>query len=318
MELSKSIFLIIIFGLLLVKSADLIEDSFISLSKRFKLNTFLTGFIVLAFTSSLPEFSVAVNAVSDGVPALSVGNILGATIIILTLIIGLNAIKHNGLPFKGFYGPKEVVMSLMIIGAQVAALIDGKLTRIEGVLLVSLYFAFITYIIYKSKHDPVQAKRRRIVTHQNLYLLGTKAVVGVAGLVLSSEVIVNNALVLADIIRVPNILVGLFMLSFGTSLPEITLLLRSNTLEKTKLAAGNFIGSATFNTVVLGYIAFVSPFKLNSFVTIIPAIIILTVTLFMFAQMVLNDEELTAKEGYKLLLIFVLLLLFELAINPHI
>ncbi len=305
----------IILGLLvvLVKSADLIEEAFISLSERFGINTFLTGFIILAFTSSLPETSVAVNSIIEGTVALSIGNILGATTIILTLIIGLSAIKHKGIPFRGFFGSREVVLALGVILAQVAAVVDGSITLLEGVILLTLYITFVLFIIFKSKS---QAKKVVVKKKHPFLPLAIKSTVGVVGLIWSANILVEKAVELATIINVPQILIGLFMLSLGTNLPEIVLLVRSNNIEKVKLAAGNFIGSATFNTAILGIIAITAPYEIVNFHAIVTVIIVLTVTIAVFASMV-NDNEISPKEGFFLLFLFFLVATIELLTSRH-
>lgn len=305
----------IILGLLivLVKSADLIEEAFIAISERFGINTFLTGFIVLAFTSSLPETSVAVNSIIEGTVALSIGNVLGATTIILTLIIGLSAIKNKSIPFKGFFGSKEVILALGVILAQVAAVIDGSITLLEGVILLTLYITFVLYIIFKSRNQ----NKKVIVKKKHPFLpLAIKSTIGVIGLIWSANILVEKAVELATIINVPQILIGLFMLSLGTNLPEIVLLVRSNNVEKEKLAAGNFIGSATFNTAVLGMLAIASPYQITNFHAIVTVIIILTVTIVVFASMV-KDDEISAKEGFFLLFLFFLVATIELLTSRH-
>lgn len=307
------IFLLVI----LVKSADIIEDAFIAISERFNINTFLTGFIILAFTSSLPETSVAINAIVEDAVPLSIGNLLGATTVILTFIIGLNAIKNRSIPFKGFFGKHEVILSLGVILAQVAAIIDRRLTVLEGVLLLSLYVVFILYIVFKS-NSAARSIPKRKKRNGPVYMHLLKSAVGVVGLIWSANILVEKAILLAGIANIPEILIGLFMLSLGTNLPEIILLIRSNSVEKEKLAAGNFIGSATFNTAVMGILAILSPYNITNFSAIVTVIIFLTIGIVLLANMVTNDEEITFKEGYLLVILFFALALIELFVSRHI
>lgn len=280
-------------------------------SKRLRINVFITGFLILAVASSLPEAFVAINAASTGQPGLSVGNLVGATVIILTLVIGLSAVKTGGVKFKGMYSTKEVLMSLAIIYSQIIALIDGKIEWIEGVVLISIYAAFVIYIIGKSKAFEATLSLKS----QPIGNVAIKGVIGVAGLIVFSNLTVTNTLSLATLLNVPPILLGLLVLSIGTNLPELVILFRSDSKEKDKLAAGNFIGSATINTAVLGLLALISPTVLINFRSLIPALILLSITIFIFSLMVINDKEITRREGYLLIALYVIYVATEVFIN---
>lgn len=310
MDILPTILVLIVLIYLLVKSADLIESSFVGISKKLGVNTFLTGFIILSMTSSLPETFVAINAASSGFSGLSVGNIVGATIILLTLIIGISAIKNKAIPFKGIYSTREVLFSLAIIYAQILTLIDGKMDWIEGVILLSLYTGFVIYIIAKSK-------AWEITNHNNkrLSTMLIKAVLGIVGLILSANLTVTTAINLAEVLNTPPLIIGLLILGLGTNLPEIVILLRSKSGEMSKLAAGNFIGSATFNSAVLGLLILMRPTTLVNFTSLIPALILLSITIFMFSLMVINDRSITKKEGFILLFIYAVYIISELLLN---
>lgn len=311
MSILSTLVILAVLIFLLVKSADILEQAFIEISEKLKIKPFITGFVILAMSSSLPEAFVAINAVSTGKPELSVGNLIGATIIMLTFIIGVSAIKAKKISFKGIYSTKEVLISLGIIYTQIIVLIDKRVDWIEGVMLIILYLAFLIYIVGKSKALEISfAKRKQSFT--KVFITG---VVGVAGLLIFSSLTVNQALHLATQLAVPPILLGLLVLSIGTNLPELVILFRSNNQEKEKLAAGNFIGSATLNSVILGMLIVLHPTKIENFEALIPALIILSITIFIFSLMVINDREITKKEGYFLVFIYILYVASELFIN---
>jgi len=293
----------------LVKSADLLEDSFVGISKKLGINTFTTGFLIIAMTSSLPEAFVAINSVANNAPGLSLGNILGATIILLTLITGLTAIRRGSIPFKGFYGPTQVFYSLILIFSQIVSLLDGKLTWFEGLFLVIEYTIFIIYIV-KQSHDAHPFRKHHKIK-STPYSIIIKGIIGIAGLIISSNLTVTQALNLAEKLNIPPLAIGLLLFSIGTNLPEIIIMLRSNNLEKNKLALGSFMGSATFNTAVLGILTILNPFSIQDFNRIIPAILILATAIFIYAEAVFGDKEITKKEGYLLLSVFGIFLITE-------
>ncbi|HRI05657.1 MAG TPA: sodium:calcium antiporter [Candidatus Dojkabacteria bacterium] len=311
MDILPTIGSLLVLIFLLVKSADLIESSFVGISRRLGVNTFLIGFVILAMTSSLPETFVAINAASSGYSGLSVGNIVGATIILLTLVIGISAIKNKSLPFKGMYSTKEVLFSLAIIYAQILVLIDGRMDWMEGIFLLALYSGFVVYIIAKSKVWEITNNH----SNRKLSTLLIKSILGIAGLILSANLTVSTALGLAEALNTPPLIIGLLVLGIGTNLPEIVIMLRSKNGDMGKLAAGNFIGSATFNSAVLGLLILIRPTTLVNFTSLIPALILLSITIFMFSLMVINDRTITRKEGYILLFIYAVYITSELILN---
>ncbi|MBI2357047.1 sodium:calcium antiporter [Candidatus Dojkabacteria bacterium] len=311
MNILPTILSLIVLIFFLVKSADLLEDSFVGVSKKLGVNTFVVGFLILAMTSSLPETFVAINAAANDYSSLSVGNIVGATILILTLVLGLSAIKNGRTPFRGLYSTKEVLISLAIIYVQIIALIDGKLVWMEGFFLITIYTAFLIYIIGKSRVLDLSKHRNGA----SVPLIFAKGVLGVFGLIITSNLTVAQSISLAHQISIPPVLIGLLGISIGTSLPELTILLRSHNKETNTLAAGNFIGSATFNTAVLGLLTILNPTILRNFTSLVPAIMVLSIVIFMFSLMVINDRDITRREGFILLFTFILYIILEVFLN---
>ncbi|MBN1915890.1 sodium:calcium antiporter [Candidatus Dojkabacteria bacterium] len=297
------------FGLLylLIKSADLLEDTFVQIAQKARLSPFLIGFLVLAIASSLPEMSVAVNSSLEGVPGISIGNLFGATIVILSLIIGLNAIKHKSIPFKGSYSFSFLLLSLILIGLMVILTADGELVPTDGLILITSYILLILFIV-KNVVSHHKTKKYRKKQNWKLYAGG---LLGLAGLIISSHLLVEKTVGIALFFGIPNAVIGLLMLGIGTNIPELTLLIRSNTLEKEKLAVGNFIGSAMINVPTLGLLSLLSPHKIEYFQVLVPAMAVLALTLIVFALIAFSGREITRKEGFFLLGIYVLWIISE-------
>jgi cation:H+ antiporter len=303
--------LLAIAGLLfvLVKSADFLEDSFVHFATKLRLSPFIIGFSVLAFISSLPEMTVAVNSSLEGVPGLSIGNLIGATIVIMTLVIGLNAIKHNGLPFKGTFTFSYLLLSLILMLMMAGVVIDKRITRFEGALLLVTYVFTVILILRNSaarhtykKKPPVPKNYRRLLVY---------GLAGTAVLLISANLLVNRAVHIAELLNIAPSLVGLVMLGVGTNIPELTVMVRSNGINKNKLAAGNFIGSATINAPILGVLAIMSPHNIVNFQPLIPALIILIGSIVLFGFLAFSNREITRREGYILVAIYLLWLATE-------
>ncbi len=310
MDIAAYISLLMVLSLLLVKSADLIEESFVEIAKRLKISPFMVGFFIIAGISSLPEASVAISSAIDQVPQLSVGNLLGATFTLLTLVVGANAIKEKGIPFKGKFGVGQVVMALLLLCLQIFVVLDGELRFEEGILLVSVYILFVIYI-----GDHIRSHRKldedSTIQLGKLSRMVIKGLIGLAALLVLSNVIVAAAIKFAELIHIPNSVVGMLILAFGTNIPEITLLFASKSLEQRKLAIGGFIGSACVNTLILGILALISPVTLTSLPVLILPLILMGTALGMFAVFTVTDSEINKQEGIMLVGLYALFIVVQ-------
>jgi cation:H+ antiporter len=130
-------------------------------------------------------------------------------------------------------------------------------------------------------------------------------------LLISANLLVNRAVHIAELLNIAPSLVGLVMLGVGTNIPELTVMVRSNGINKNKLAAGNFIGSATINAPILGVLAIMSPHNIVNFQPLIPALIILIGSIVLFGFLAFSNREITRREGYILVAIYLLWLATE-------
>lgn len=304
---------VIIIALLLViiKSADFLEVAFVAFSRKVGFSPFLIGFTIVAFISSLPELSVALNSARQGVPDLSIGNLLGATMVLLTLVIGANAIKHKKLPFIGSFNFSYLLLSLLVISLLVTTIVDQRLEKWEGIMLTLAYAFTCIFIVHNtpSKFTEDKVKKQHKSGIWKLLLMGT---IGMVVLLVASDLMVNKTIDLAVLLGVSNNLLGLIMLGLGTNLPEITLLIRSKNLAEDKLAAGNFIGSAAVNVPIMGLLAILSPHSIGNFVTFTPVLAGLAFTIIIFAFLAFTGKMITRKEGFILITVYLAWLGFEL------
>lgn len=297
----------------LVLSAKLVETSFIHISNRFKVNEFFLGFFILAIVTSLPETSIALVSSSES-PELSLGNLLGATIVILTLILGISAIRYKGINFKGKFGEKEVLIGLLTILLMVLVISDGTLTLLDSAVLVISYGTFIYYLYKKFNIQGIKRLHLKIDT-TNPFKVFAQGLVGVVGIILSSSYIVSSAEQVALNLGVSQTVIGILMLAIGTNLPEITILLTAKKLEEEELAIGSFFGSACVNVAILGILGLTSRgFEISDYISVVSALVILTVTIILFTIFSWTSRKLSKYEGMLLLSMYVAFLTAEIII----
>lgn len=298
----------------LVKSADLVEESFVVLAKKFGVSEFILGFVLLSAISSLPEISIAITSNSIA-PVLSIGNLYGATLVLLSLVAGLSAIKFGNIDFKGKFDEKEVVIGLSIITTMILAVFDGELVLFEGIILIGLYFIYIIQLSRRFRSATQIHIRQK--TQEHIIKLGFKSILGSAGILLSAKYIVDISVSLGTAFGVSEALIGLLVLAIGTNLPELTILFRAQSSSQKTLAVGNIIGSATINTLIFGVLVLISGglvLHANDFIAMIPVIVILSLTIVAFVYFSWTGRKLTRNEGFLLIACYVSLVLTELLI----
>ncbi|RMD77045.1 hypothetical protein D6810_02175 [Candidatus Dojkabacteria bacterium] len=314
------------FGLLLlVKSAGYISETLITFANRFKLSEFFVGFVVLSWISSIPEFSIVLNS-STVVPELSVGNLLGAKLVLLSLLTGLSVVKFGNLKFNGRFSEKDMIVGLLIMGLMIFVSIDGSFAIWEGYLLIALYFIYIITLAIKFKVVPNHFH----LTHINLHkvkssdlkpvLIIIKILFGGLGAVLSSSIVVSSSINLGSSLGISQALIGLIVLALGTNLTEITVLLTSDvkSISERKLAFGNIIGSATINSMIFGILILAAGgINLSSkdYVSIVPTLVILSLCIMGFLRFAWSGRQVTKFEGFLLLGFYFSFFVSEVLIN---
>ena len=297
-QILSYISLIILSIYFLIKAADYIEESFVYFAKKFEISEFFVGFIILATVSSLPEMAIAINSANKDVPELSVGNLLGAGVIMLTLVIGLSAVRFKNVHFKGRFRRTEMTLGVLAILLGVGVLVDRKLTPLEGVICLGVYILFLLHVQRRFREKKREEMVIRMSSKKITFLL-TRALTGIVLLLISSTLAVEGVILLGEEAHINESLIGLFVLALGTNTPELTMLLRARNIDQTKLAIGNFLGSAIFNTATLGLLAILSGgFVITNFISLVPVMVLIVFASSLFLAFSWTGQELTIKEGY--------------------
>ena len=256
--------------LLLFKGGELLVRGASSLARRMNIPDIAIGLTVVAWGTSMPEFFVNVIAVVHGTPDIAVGNIVGSNIANVFLILGLSALIR---PLAVSHGTvfKEIPFSLLaaVVLYLLASdwLIDrqpaGALTRSDGLVLLAIFPVFLYYtfgIARQSRDQEMELDRPQDRLGHSLARLA----LGLAGLMVGGEWIVNGAVALALLMGMSQSLVGLTLVAIGTSLPELATSLMAAKRGYLDIAVGNVVGSNIFNTfVILGLSSTLTPLPVS-------------------------------------------------------
>lgn len=311
------IVLVISLGVLIRASSLTITNS-VNLASVTGLGKTKIGFLLVAFSTSLPELFVAIFAiVNPGTIGISLGNILGSNIMNICLILGIGflimAIKFP--ESAGFFTKltRNEVGNLNF-GIFVASIVPlvllyfGYATQIMGIILIGLFIYNMYGLVRKRETVQEISDTAEKSEHKN-YII--KSIVGIIGVVSSSFFIIESASFLALIAGIPPIIVGATIVAFGTSFPELVTSVDSVRKGFIDLALGNVIGSCFINiTLILGFTFVFAP--LNVDVSAFSDLILFSLIANIVFGYIIQNSSIGKREGITLLIIYAIFLVVSL------
>ncbi len=304
----NTIFLVVGF-IILIKGADLFVDGASGVAGNFKVSKMLIGLTIVAFGTSAPEFAVSVKSLLINSGDMVLGNVIGSNILNILLILGLSALVHP-LSVKNNTVKKELPITLMITCAFAVLLSDNlfasnivnSFPRGDGLVLILFFGVFMYYLISMARNKVEDEEDTSLPSMKKSIVL---TVIGIIGIVLGSNFVVNGASGLAKIIGISERMISLTIVALGTSLPELVTSVTATKKGEYDIAIGNVVGSNIFNIgVVIGIpIALIGGIASINFSYIdIIVMIAAALLLFLFS---LNDHKISKKEGFIFLLAFI-------------
>lgn len=280
-EFSKEKFmayLLLIVGMvLLIKGADFFVDGSASIAKALKVPSVIIGLTIVALGTSLPEASVSITAGLAGNNALALSNVVGSNIFNTLVVVGCSALIAPFLMDSQIL-KRDLPINILVSVLLVIFVLDGNLSRIEGIIFLVCLGVYIFSLIkaaLKSRQDEVQEKALSVPV--SLVCI----VVGVVAIIWGGNLVVNNATVIAQQLGWSDTLIGLTIVSIGTSLPELVTSIVAAKKGESGLSLGNAIGSNIMNVLfILGASATLHPIA-ATIENIVDAIILIGVAIYM-------------------------------------
>lgn len=316
------IILLILSSLVLIKSADLIIISVRQLSRGTKSNVFFLSAILVALGTSLPELSVGITSSLRGSSHLSLGNVLGANIANMSLVAGLAALIAGGVSVHGNQVKKEILIAFLTSLLPVILLIDGSLNRIDGLVLIAAYLLYTLSFFKIHTNRLSQDHERGAFIHRFMrefkHFESTKSkellrfIIGIVLLIISSGVIVKIAENVAQLAHVPIFLIGLILVSLGTTLPELVFSLEAIRDHEPNMFFGNLLGSIIGNsTLIIGIASVISPINMNLSRENLFALGVFAVIFLLFWFFIRVKSRLERWEAGVLVLIYIVFIIIE-------
>ncbi len=276
----------------LIYGADFIIKESERIALKFNISHFVIGATLVAVGTSLPEMAVSMSASIKGSADIAVANVIGSTIFNISLVLGfvfLIAKKIN--PNRDLFA-KDSAWSLFPILVFILMSIDGKLNYIDGILFLFLMAGYLLFLIQSNQVEEVNEELNEETFNWLktilLLLLGFCFVIGGANFAIESASNIARSFGISEWI------IGLFLIAFGTSLPELIISIQSALKNNADLAIGNIIGSNVANfTMVLGLSSIINPLNVDlnaNFFDIAAAFIVSLMLVFITANKLYNKS----------------------------
>lgn len=297
--ISSVLFLILGF-VLLIYGAHILVDGATALARKFDIPEIVIGLTVVACGTSAPEAAVSISSVISGNSAVGIGNILGSNIVNIFVILGLSALIANlhvkkntilyEIPFLGF-----VSLLLLFMGWQYS-----MISRTGALVLLGLFLLFLLYLYKVSKKHKTENPE---IENMSFIKMVCFIILGIVALIIGAKITVNSATDIAHFLNVSERIIGLTIVAFGTSLPELVTCVIAAFKHRPGIVIGNVVGSNLFNVLfVLGLTGLIKPvpfehaFLMDAALGIIAAVLLWV--------LVFKDKKFNRIDGVVFLIIY--------------
>lgn len=287
MEILIQTALLILGFAMLVKGADWFVEGAAKLADKFGIPQLVIGLTIVAMGTSAPEAAVSIsaalkNTAENNSAAIAIGNILGSNILNILLILGITAVLTT-VPVQistiRYEIPFMILITILLFGV---GYFDGTVGRTDGVILWAGMILYLLYLLRMAKKGQASVEEVESDGSDKVWKMLLLLVIGGVCIVWGSDITVDAATALARIFGMSERLIGLTIIAFGTSLPELITSVTAALKKKADIAVGNIVGSNIFNILfVIGTTALITDvpyqpdFLVDSIVCIVVAVLLL-------------------------------------------
>lgn len=302
-----NLFILIISLFLLIKGATLSTRFAVKVAESFKLSKYVVGFIIVAVISILPETLISINSAIEGVPSLGLATLFGSNVADLTLVFALIIfVTKKNIKVESKILKNNIIYPFILVVPIILGL-DGYYSRIEGISLLIIGLIFY-YFAFKNNDEPrienVSKKDRK----KYIFLL----LVSMTVLLVGSHFAVTSTVHLASNIGISPIIIGIFILGLGSTIPELLFSIKSVRKDNDSLAIGDLLGTVLADaTIVVGILALISPFYFPVKIVYIAGVF-MVISAFLLFHFMRSGKILTRNESFILFIFWIVFILIEL------
>lgn len=302
----------LIAGLVLILvGANALTDGATSVAARLKVSPIVIGLTVVAFGTSMPEFTVSLTSALKGSSDIAIGNVVGSNIFNTLMIVGVTSLFVPIAVSKGtlrYEIPMALLSSVVLLFCAADVMISGEarnvVSRGDGLVLLCFFLIFMSYTFAVARNgDAGEAEEVNVMPmwRSLLYIL-----TGLAGLVFGGNLFVDGASGIARSFGVSESVIGLTLVAGGTSLPELATSVVAAMKKNPEIAIGNVIGSNLFNVFfVLGASAAITPMNVTGITDLDFIVLVLSSLLLLLFAKFYRVRTVTRLEGALLVLCYV-------------
>ena len=300
MQILLAIILLVLGFVLLIKGADWFVDGAAGIATRFGIPQLVIGLTIVAMGTSAPEAAVSITAATSGNAGITIGNVLGSNILNVLLILGITAAITTVAVQKSTVKWEMPFMHIITIVLAVLGFTGGEIVLWEGIVLWALFLVYLGYLFKMAKNGTEEEEEEEL---QPLWKQLCMLAVGIVMIVFGSDMTVDNATILAEAFGMDDRLIGLTIVAFGTSLPELVTSVTAARKGKADIAIGNIVGSNVFNILfVVGTTALITPVAFKAGFVIDSAVALAAGLILWFG--VMKEQKLKRPVGILMLAVY--------------
>ncbi len=283
-------------------------DGASGIAENFKVPKMLIGLTIVAFGTSAPELAVSIKSMLVGSGDIVLGNVIGSNILNILLILGCSSMFH-ALTVKNNTVKKELPITMLITTLFAVLLSDSlfdrgvtnSFTRADGIVVLLFFSVFIYYLIAMSRNK-VEDDKKEMLSLPRSFIF---TIVGITGIILGSNLVVDSATKIATILGVSERMIALTIIALGTSLPELVTSITATKKGEYDIAIGNVVGSNIFNICMVTGVPVALLGGISNYTTsIVDVLVMIAASVLLFAFS-FKDKKIGKREGLIFLTIFV-------------
>ena len=306
-------FLMLIIGFVfLIKGADFFVEGASDLAKKLKIPSMIIGLTIVAFGTSIPELTVSVTSALSHSNAIAVSNVVGSNIFNMLAVIGITAILYK--IDIGENVLKQDLPLLLISSILLALFIytGNIISRIEGIIFLIIVIAYVLFLINRSKKESSDMPLEK--SQMSIFKIIIYMIIGLAGVIIGGDFVVDASKNIAIGFGMSETLVGLTIVSIGTSLPELITSVTAAYNKNTEIALGNAVGSSIFNILfILGVTNTITPIKTTNVMAIDTIVMVFITILTMI--LAYDKKDFNRKDGIILVATFIIYMIYIIIRN---
>lgn len=237
--------------ILLMAGAEYTVRGSVAIANKLKIPSLIIGLTIVAFGTSAPEFVVSISAALKGSEGIAIGNVVGSNIANLLLILGFAAMIYPITCERKVF-LRDYSFLFLVTAVFVAFALGGVFVRWQGLAMLALLVFYIAFNYMNSKKEPANEEETLSpIADKSWWLVSSVTILGLFGIIYGADLLVGGAVQMAKILGISEEIIGLTIIAFGTSLPELAVTGMAAFRRQNDVALGNIIGSNIWNIVFI-------------------------------------------------------------------